>query len=306
MSIDADLNSGAITEEDARRRRTDIAHEAEFYGSMDGASKFVSGDAIAGIVITLINIAGGIVIGGMMQGMNITDALSTYTILTVGDGLVTQIPSLINATSAALLITKASSKNSLGQDLSSQLLTAPNALVFVAGILLIFGFIPGLPKTPFFLMSVIFAIFFVMTRKSITGVGSKKDTEEMAKKTKQLSKPDDEFESLLQVHRMGIEGGYKLVPMVDPKKVGGVLSRINSLRKQLARDIGIIIPPIRLRDNLQLPPNGYSIKIKGQTVDKGEFMPDSYLALGEEGMKPIEGIATTDPAYGLPGKWVTE
>ena len=306
MSIDADLNSGAITEEDARRRRTDIAHEAEFYGSMDGASKFVSGDAIAGIVITLINIAGGIVIGGMMQGMNITDALSTYTILTVGDGLVTQIPSLINATSAALLITKASSKNSLGQDLSSQLLTAPNALVFVAGILLIFGFIPGLPKTPFFLMSVIFAIFFVMTRKSITGVGSKKDTEEMAKKTKQLSKPDDEFESLLQVDRMGIEVGYKLVPMVDPKKVGGVLSRINSLRKQLARDIGIIIPPIRLRDNLQLPPNGYSIKIKGQTVDKGELMPDSYLALGEEGMKPIEGIATTDPAYGLPGKWVTE
>ena len=306
MSIDADLNSGAITEEDARRRRTDIAHEAEFYGSMDGASKFVSGDAIAGIVITLINIAGGIVIGGMMQGMNITDALSTYTILTVGDGLVTQIPSLINATSAALLITKASSKNSLGQDLSSQLLTAPNALVFVAGILLIFGFIPGLPKTPFFLMSVIFAILFVMTRKSITGVGSKKDTEEMAKKTKQLSKPDDEFESLLQVDRMGIEVGYKLVPMVDPKKVGGVLSRINSLRKQLARDIGIIIPPIRLRDNLQLPPNGYSIKIKGQTVDKGELMPDSYLALGEEGMKPIEGIATTDPAYGLPGKWVTE
>ena len=306
MSIDADLNSGAITEDEARRRRADIAHEAEFYGSMDGASKFVSGDAIAGIVITLINIAGGIVIGGMMQGMNITDALSTYTILTVGDGLVTQIPSLINATSAALLITKASSKNSLGQDLSSQLFTVPKALGFAAGILLIFGLIPGLPKTPFFLMSALFGFLFIMTRKSVTSADSIEGTEEKVEKAKQLSEPEDEFERLLQVDRMGIEVGYKLVPMVDPKKVGGVLSRINSLRKQLARDIGIIIPPIRLRDNLQLPPNGYSIKIKGQTVDKGELMPDCLLALGEEGVKPIEGIATTDPAYGLPGKWVTE
>jgi len=305
MSIDADLNSGAITEDQARSRRTDIAHEAEFYGSMDGASKFVSGDAIAGIVITLINIAGGIVIGGMMQGMNITDALSTYTILTVGDGLVTQIPSLINATSAALLITKASSKSSLGQDLSSQLFSAPKALGFAAGILLVFGLIPGLPKIPFFLMAALFGILFVVTSKSLTSADSIESTEEKTKKAKQENEPEDEFERLLQVDRMGIEVGYKLVPMVDPKKVNGVLSRINSLRKQLARDIGIIIPPIRLRDNLQLPPNGYTIKIKGQTVDKGELMPDSYLALGEEGVDPIEGIATTDPAYGLPGRWIT-
>jgi len=311
MSIDADLNSGAITEDQARSRRTEIAHEAEFYGSMDGASKFVSGDAIAGIVITLINIAGGIVVGGMMQGMPIGDAVSTYTILTVGDGLVTQIPSLINATSAALLITKASSKSSLGQDLAMQLFTVPKALGFAAGILLIFGLIPGLPKIPFFLMSALFGILFIMANKSSTSADSIEGTEEeiaiaKTKQAKQENEPEDEFERLLQVDRMGIEVGYKLVPMVDPKKVGGVLSRINSLRKQLARDIGIIIPPIRLRDNLQLPPNGYTIKIKGQTVDKGELMPDSYLALGEEGVKPIEGIATTDPAYGLPGKWVTE
>lgn len=241
-----------------------------------------------------------------MQGMNIADAVSTYTILTVGDGLVTQIPSLINATSAALLITKASSKNSLGQDLSSQLFTVPKALGFAAGILLIFGLIPGLPKTPFFLMSALFGILFFVARQSLTSADSIEDTEKKVEKAKQENEPEDEFERLLQVDRMGIEVGYKLVPMVDPKKVGGVLSRINSLRKQLARDIGIIIPPIRLRDNLQLPSNGYSIKIKGQTVDKGELMPDSFLALGEEGVKPIEGIATTDPAYGLPGKWVTE
>ncbi|MGR3301586.1 MAG: flagellar biosynthesis protein FlhA [Candidatus Scalindua sp.] len=306
MSIDADLNSGAITEDQARERRIDVAAEAEFYGSMDGASKFVSGDAIAGIIITIINIAGGIVIGGMMQGMNIADAVSTYTILTVGDGLVTQIPSLINATSAALLITKASSKNSLGQDLATQLFSAPKALGFASGILLVFGLIPGLPKIPFFLMAALFGTLFVLTRKSATSADSREGTEEKVEKAKQEKEPEDEFERLLQVDRMGIEVGYKLVPLVDPKKAGGVLSRINSLRKQLARDIGIIIPPIRLRDNLQLPPNGYTIKIKGQTVDKGELMPDSFLALGEEGVTPIEGIATVDPAYGLPGKWVTE
>jgi flagellar biosynthesis protein FlhA len=308
MSIDADLNSGAITEDEAKVRRLEIAHEAEFYGSMDGASKFVSGDAIAGIVITVINIAGGIVIGGMMQGMKISDALSTYTLLTVGDGLVTQIPSLINATSAALLITKSSSKSTLGQDLSSQLLTVPRALGLAAVILVVFGLVPGLPKIPFFLMSVIFIILFFVTKKiSTSGEGQEDIGKKTEKETaKQLTEPEDEFESFLQVDRLGIEVGYKLVPLVDPKKAGGVLSRINSLRKQLARDLGIIIPPIRLKDNLQLPSNGYSIKIKGQVVDKGELMPDSYLALGEEGTAAIEGIKTTDPAYGLPGMWITE
>jgi len=309
MSIDADLNSGSITEEQAKARRADIGQEAEFYGSMDGASKFVSGDAIAGIIITIINIAGGIVIGTMMQGMKINEALSTYTLLTVGDGLVTQIPSLINAISAALLITKSTSKSSLGKDLSSQLLTVPKALGMAAGILLIFGLIPGMPKIPFFLMSALFAFLFNVTRKASSSGRAKANsgkeiTAENA--TKQLGEPEDEFEGLLQVDRMGIEVGYKLVPLVDPKKAGGVLSRINSLRKQLARDLGIIIPPIRLRDNLQLPSNGYSIKIKGQVVDKGELMPDSYLALGDEETDPIEGIKTTDPAYGLPGVWITE
>ena len=308
MSIDADLNSGAITEDEAKARRLDISQEAEFYGSMDGASKFVSGDAIAGIIITIINIAGGIVIGTMMQGMKINEALSTYTLLTVGDGLVTQIPSLINAISAALLITKSTSKSSLGKDLSSQLLTVPKALGMASGILFIFGLIPGMPKIPFFLMSALFGFLFTITLKSSSSGKSKTGTEKevTAEKAKQLSEPEEEFENLLQVDRMGIEVGYKLVPMVDPKKTGGVLSRINSLRKQLARDIGIIIPPIRLRDNLQLPSNGYSIKIKGQVVDKGELMPDSYLALGDDETAPIDGVKTTDPAYGLPGVWITE
>ncbi|MCP4253811.1 MAG: flagellar biosynthesis protein FlhA [Candidatus Scalindua sp.] len=308
MSIDADLNSGAITEDEAKARRLDISQEAEFYGSMDGASKFVSGDAIAGIVITIINIAGGIIIGTMMQGMKINEALSTYTLLTVGDGLVTQIPSLINAVSAALLITKSTSESSLGKDLSSQLLTVPKALGMASGILLIFGLIPGMPKIPFFLMSALFGFLFTIALKGSTGGKSKANAEKeiTAEKAKQLSEPEEEFDSLLQVDRMGIEVGYKLVPLVDPKKAGGVLSRINSLRKQLARDLGIIIPPIRLRDNLQLPSNGYCIKIKGQVIDKGELMPDNYLALGDDETDPIEGIKTIDPAYGLPGVWIAE
>ena len=307
MSIDADLNSGMITEEEARGRRETISQEAEFYGSMDGASKFVSGDAIAGIVITLVNIAGGIIVGGLMQGMGISDALSTYTILTVGDGLVSQIPSLINATSAALLITKASTKTSLGSELSSQLLTVPRALAFAAGILGFFSLIPGLPKTPFIIMSIFFGLMFYVTRKNSTsGVMEKDGKEQEVKKLNELKEPEKEIEALLQVDRMGVEVGYKLVPLVDPKKTGGVLSRINALRKQLARDMGAIIPPIRLRDNLQLASNEYHIKIKGQTVANGEIQPDSYLALGGEEQKPIEGIKTVDPAYGLPGVWISE
>lgn len=307
MSIDADLNSGMITEEEARNRRETISQEAEFYGSMDGASKFVSGDAIAGIVITLVNIAGGIIIGGLMQGMGISEAVSTYTILTVGDGLVSQIPSLINATSAALLITKASTKTSLGNELASQLLTIPKVLAFASGILGFFGLIPGLPKTPFLIMSVFFGLMFFATRKSSTSDVMEKDGKEQeVKKLKELKEPEKEIEALLQVDRMGVEVGYKLVPLVDPKKTGGVLSRISALRKQLARDMGTIIPPIRLRDNLQLASNEYHIKIKGQTVASGEIQPDSYLALGGEEQKPIEGIKTVDPAYGLPGVWISE
>ncbi|MHC4182168.1 MAG: flagellar biosynthesis protein FlhA [Planctomycetota bacterium] len=306
MSIDADLNAGTITEDEARTRRENISQEAEFYGAMDGASKFVSGDAIAGIVITLVNIAGGMIIGGLMQGMGISDALSTYTILTVGDGLVSQIPSLINATSAALLITKASSKSSLGGELASQLLTIPRALAFASGILGFFGLVPGMPKVPFIMMSIFFGFMFFITKRASASEVMEKEEEQEAKRLKELKEPEKEIEALLQVDRMGVEVGYKLVPLVDPKKTGGVLSRISALRKQLARDMGTIISPIRLRDNLQLAPNEYHIKIKGQTVARGELMPDSYLALGGDEQEPIEGIKTVDPAYGLPGVWISE
>ncbi|MGQ3685472.1 MAG: flagellar biosynthesis protein FlhA [Candidatus Loosdrechtia sp.] len=307
MSIDADLNSGVITEDVARKRRNTITKEAEFYGSMDGASKFVSGDAIAGIVITMINIAGGIVVGVVMRGMNIIDAMSVYTILTVGDGLVTQIPSLINATSAALIITKSTSENRLGQELASQLLTIPKALGFASGILLFFCLVPGLPKSPFFIMSTLFGLLSFMAKKSSSGVDDGgEDAAKETGETKQLNRPEDEFEKLLQVDRMGVEVGHKLISMMDPEKPDSILNRISALRRQLCRDIGMIIPPIRLRDNLQLPLNRYTIKIKGQVVGKGELIPDRFLALGESETSQIEGIRTTDPTYGLPGLWITE
>lgn len=305
MSIDADLNAGLITEDQARERRDKISKEAEFYGAMDGAAKFVTGDTIAGIVITFINIIGGIVLGSM-RGMDITEAGRTYTILTIGDGLVSQIPSLIIATSAGILVTKSSSKENLGQDVTGQLFTQPRALGFAASVLGFFGFIPGLPKMPFFILAALFGVLFNITRRS-SKVALEAEKALEAGKTEKRPEPEETVEKLLVVDRLGIEIGYKLIPLVDPTKGGGVLDRINALRRQLAKEIGIIIPPIRLRDNLQLDANIYSIKIRGQEVARGELMVGNYLALDPGGVtRHIEGTKTTDPTYGLPGVWIAE
>lgn len=305
MSIDADLNAGLITEDQARERREKISKEAEFYGAMDGAAKFVTGDTIAGIIITFINIIGGIVLGSM-RGMPITDAGHTYTILTIGDGLVSQIPSLIIATSAGILVTKSSSKENLGQDVTGQLFTQPRALGFAAGVLGFFGFIPGLPKVPFFILAALFGVLFNITRRSSkVAIEAEKALE--AGKTEKRPELEETVEKLLVVDRLGVEIGYKLIPLVDPTKGGGVLDRINAMRRQLAKEIGIIIPPIRLRDNLQIDADTYSIKIRGQEVARGELMGGNYLALDPGGVtRHIEGTKTTDPAYGLPGVWVSE
>ncbi len=305
MSIDADLNAGLITEDQARNRRETISREAEFHGAMDGASKFVSGDAIAGIIIILINIVGGIVMG-MRQGMPITEALQHYTILTVGDGLVSQIPSFVIATASAVIITKTSSSKNLGRDLSGQMFSQPNAVAFAAGILAVFSIIPGLPKMPFMILAGFFGLLFVVLRKSGKKLAIEEVMEKDVKKDVKETQSEEGIESLLHVDRMGIEVGYKLVPLVDPHKNGGILERINALRKQMARDLGVIVPPIRVRDNLQLEANQYVIKIRGQEIAKGDLFPDCYLAI-DSGVttKPIEGIKTSDPAYGLPALWVS-
>lgn len=305
MSIDADLNAGLITEEQARKRRELISREAEFHGAMDGASKFVSGDAIAGIIIVLINIVGGIVIG-MRQGMPVMEALQHYTILTVGDGLVSQIPSFIIATASAVIITKTSSSENLGRDLKGQMFSQPNAVAFAAGILGVFSIIPGLPKLPFMILAGFFGTLFLVLRRSTKKLAAEEAMEKDGKKNVQEAQSEESVEKLLHVDRMGIEVGYKLVPLVDPHKNGGILERINALRRQMARDMGLIVPPIRVRDNLQLESNQYVIKIRGQDVARGELFPDCYLAIDSgTTTKSVEGMKTFDPAYGLPALWVS-
>ncbi len=305
MSIDADLNAGLITEEQARKRRELISKEAEFHGAMDGASKFVSGDAIAGIVIVLINIVGGIVMG-MRNGMSVADAMKHYTILTVGDGLVSQIPSFIIATASAVIITKTSSSENLGRDLSGQMLSQPNAVAFASGILTVFCIIPGLPKLPFMVLAGFFGALFFLLRKSSKKLTLEELNEVEIRKKVQEPQSEEDVEKLLHVDRMGIEVGYKIVPLVDPQKNGGILERINSLRRQMARDMGMIVPPIRVRDNLHLGANQYVIKIRGQDIAKGDLFPDCYLAIDSGATtKSIEGMRTTDPAYGLSALWIT-
>ncbi len=305
MSIDADLNAGLITEDQARNRRELISKEAEFHGAMDGASKFVSGDAIAGIIIVLINIVGGIVMG-MRQGMSVTDALQHYAILTVGDGLVSQIPSFIIATASAVIITKTSSSENLGKDLSGQMLSQPNAVAFAGGILAIFSIIPGLPKLPFMILAGFFGILFFLLKRSSKKLAVEEMEQRETKKNTQEPQSEEGVEKLFHVDRMGIEVGYKIVPLVDPQKNGGILERINALRRQMARDMGMIVPPIRVRDNLQLGANQYVIKIRGQDVAKGDIFPDCYLAIDSgTTTKSIEGTKTFDPAYGLPALWIS-
>ncbi len=305
MSIDADLNTGLITEEQARTRRELISKEAEFHGAMDGASKFVSGDAIAGIIIVLINIVGGIVMG-MRQGMSATDALQHYTILTVGDGLVSQIPSFIIATASAVIITKTSSSESLGKDLSGQMLSQPNAVAFAGGILAIFSIIPGLPKLPFMILAGFFGILFFLLKRSSKKLAVEEMEQRETKKNAHEPQSEEGVEKLFHVDRMGIEVGYKIVPLVDPQKNGGILERINALRRQMARDMGMIVPPIRVRDNLQLGANQYVIKIRGQDVAKGDIFSDCYLAIDSgTTTKSVEGTKTFDPAYGLPALWIS-
>ncbi|MGR3219758.1 MAG: flagellar biosynthesis protein FlhA [Candidatus Anammoxibacter sp.] len=305
MSIDSDLNAGNITDQEAKERREKITKEAEFYGAMDGAGKFVSGDAIAGIIITFINLIGGIAFG-VSRGMPIAETVQTYSILTIGDGLGAQIPSFISAVSMGLLITKTRSKKHLGDDISSQLFNQVNPLIITAVVLVLLSFLPGLPKLPFLMLAVPLVLLIRGLKKS----GKKALEVKQEKKVEQKAKPklvDKSIEQLLFVGRLGIEIGYNLIQLADQSLTGGILDRINMLRRELAKDVGFIVPPIRLRDNLQLESNNYAIKIKGQEIAVGELHPGHFLAL-DPGTATIEleGIKAVDPTYGMAGVWVTE
>ncbi|MGI6648213.1 MAG: flagellar biosynthesis protein FlhA [Bacillota bacterium] len=303
MSIDADLNAGLIDDKQARQRRENIQKQADFYGAMDGATKFVKGDAIAGIVILLINILGGFVIGVVQRNMEMTEALHTYTILTVGDGLVTQIPALLISTAAGIVVTRATSESHLGQELLGQILTRPQVLIIAAAVLVLMGLI-GLPALPLFVMAGFLTVISLSYQRVLKHSVVQEAAKEKEQEIEEIKKPENVI-SLLQVDPMELEMGYALIPLVDANQGGDLLDRVVMIRRQCALELGLVVPPIRIRDNMQLRPNSYIIKIKGVQVAQGEIMIDHYLAMSPGIEDPgIQGINTKEPAFGLPAKWI--
>lgn len=304
MSIDADLNAGLITEQQARERRRNLEKEADFYGSMDGAIRFVRGDAIASIIITLINVLGGLAIGVLQQGMDVRDALAVYTLLTIGDGLISQIPALVISTSAGLVVTRAASDMDMGSDIASQMLVHPKAFAIASAALGFFGLIPGLPHIAFFLLSLMAGSIAYLIYQMERELEAEKRTE--AKKTAALPAPE-KVESLLPLDTMELEIGYELIPLVDAAQDGELLERIKSVRRQFALEMGFIVPPLHIRDNLQLKPNEYAILLKGVKIAGGELWMNHHLAMDPgTGVEPIPGTKTTEPTFGLPALWISE
>jgi len=301
MSIDADLNAGLITDADARIRRTEVEQEANFYGAMDGASKFVRGDAVAGIVITLINILGGLIVGVLQQGMQVVDAAHTYTLLTVGDGLVTQIPALIVSTASGMLVTRSTASSDLSKEVGKQLFSQPKVIATTSVMLFIFALIPGMPKLSFLTISFVMAIFAYSVFKS------SREIEETKAEVVPKDPTSESVEALLPLDLLGLDVGYSLIPFVDAGQGGEILERIRGLRRQLVLEMGFVVAAIHIRDDLQLKPSEYIIKLKGIDVAKGEIMLGHYLAIttGDEHIK-LNGIETKEPAFGLPAVWIDE
>jgi len=301
MSIDADLNTGLISDTEARKRRRDIENEANFYGAMDGASKFVRGDAVAGIIIVLVNVIGGLIIGVLQQGMPIADAARTYLLLTVGDGLVTQVPALIVSTAAGMLVTRTTASGELGEEIKKQVFTQPKAICLSAIMLFTFALIPGMPKMSFIVVAALMA--FLSYKLFQSGEKAKEANEEAPP----VPVVDSSAELLIPLDPLGLEVGYGLISLVDTSQGGELLHRIKALRKQLANDMGFIMPAVHIRDNLQLKPNEYSFLMKGIEVARGELVADHSLVIvpDEAGVK-VNGIQTREPAFGLPAVWIPD
>ena len=311
MAIDADLNAGIINEDEARKRRDEVRREADFYGSMDGASKFVRGDAVAGLIITAINIIGGLALGVLQHGMPVGEAASVFTILTIGDGLVGQIPALIISTSAGIIVTRAgndSSAGSFSKQLAKQLFPNPKTLFIAGGILIFFAIIPGMPKLSFIIVGGILIGFGVLLHKKVKIGGNAEEEEEAENSEEKPPAPEEEeVKELLEMDTMELEIGYAIIPLVDTDKGGTLLNRIKSIRRQIALEMGFIVPPVRIRDNLQLDADEYVVLLRGVRTAKGSVMPDRYMVMNPEGpMDDIQGIPTKEPAFGLPAKWVDE
>lgn len=335
MSIDADLNSGLIDEQGAKQRRQDIQREADFYGAMDGASKFVKGDAIAGLIITTINIIGGLSIGIFMRGMDAATAAGHYSLLTVGDGLVGQIPALLMSTAMGVIVTRAAASSELGPDLINSFTKYPRPLYIASGMLLSMGLIPGLPTVPFVTLSILMgALGYTVSREaSLQSIeaeqqvsqgqgkqgkqgknvpdgansqqGNQANTTEQTEQKAEPVSPDDVMK-LLTVEPMEAEIGYAIIPLIDPAQGGDMLDRIGTIRKQMALEMGIVVPPIRIRDNIQIKPTEYILRVKGAEAGRGELLPDHYLAMNTGAVEEdLIGVPTKEPAFGLPALWIS-
>lgn len=309
MAIDADLNAGLINELVAKDRREKIAREADFYGAMDGASKFVKGDAVAGIIITIINIIGGFIIGMLQMGMGFGEAAQTFTLLTVGDGLVSQIPSLLVSTATGIIVTRARSKKHMGGDVIDQVTSNPKALAIVSAILAGFAIVPGLPTLPFLALSGAVGGASYMLNRRAKEAKDQLLLEGAAGDQKMLpgaeTKDEGEVLSLLRVDVLELEIGYGLIPLIDKNQGGDLLERVGYIRRQIAGELGFIVPKIRIRDNLRLNPNQYVVKLRGEEVSNGQLQPKMLLAMpGPMVTDDLPGIQTTEPVFGLPALWI--
>ena len=301
MAIDADLGAGLITDQEAKKRREEISREADFYGAMDGASKFVRGDAVAGLLITFINVIGGLIIGSVQLNMPLGEAAQTYVLLTVGDGLVSQIPALIISTAAGIIVTRAGSDGDMGSDFSKQLFGNPKVVALSAVFMILLGLIPGMPIIPFWSLG---GLFLFISFKTSTKIQDEQEQELMIQSLP--PKKEEKVEDYLMVDTLELEIGYSLITLVDPDQDGDLLERMSSLRKQLAVELGIIVPPIRIRDNVQLDANNYTIKMRGIPIGAGDLLPGYYLALIPQDFDiDIQGIKTKDPTFGLDAVWVS-
>ncbi|WP_366797354.1 flagellar biosynthesis protein FlhA [uncultured Fretibacterium sp.] len=322
MAIDADLNSGLIDDQEARARRRDIQREADFYGAMDGASKFVKGDAVAGLIITMINIVGGLSIGVFQRGMPAGKAAALYSLMTVGDGLVSQIPALLFSTATGVIVTRAAAASDLGQDIVVAFTRYPRPLYIGSGLLLALGMIPGLPTVPFVILAALMGgMGYMVAREGtaqeieggapqaggtpVPGGGAPGAPQAEGESRPAPASPEDAMR-LLTVDPMEAEIGYAIIPLVDPAQGGDMLERIGTIRKQMAVELGVVVPPIRIRDNIQIKPTEYVLRVKGAEAGRGELLPDHYLAMNTGGVEEdLIGIPTKEPAFGLPALWIS-
>lgn len=326
MSIDADLNAGLITGEEARARRDEISREAEFYGAMDGAGKFVRGDAVAGLLITLINLVGGVIIGVVMDNRPLGEALHRYGVLSIGDGLVSQIPALLVSTASGVIVTKTAVEGRLSTAMAMPFLTSPRSLASTSAVLLGLGLLPGIPTLPFATLAMVCYVMYRQTRdvevimnaesdarrdrklggaKGLPAKGAKGGDAAQGDAPADATDPK-KVDELLQVDRLGIEIGYRLIPLVDSGNESGILDHVAVLRRQFATNEGIVVPPVRILDNMRLDPNAYRILLYGEEIASGRLQPGHLLAMDPTGrLQPIAGIATTEPVFGLPARWIS-